>query len=117
MNDVEATRRHHLPAYQINGGLYVVHPKRETLLQFAGRTRNPRAIAAHDYVVWNRTIDSVHVDTDGLIAIQHPVAGVETRLAGANWLDEPVALFDEPKRLTYGDVDELLAADGGDPDA
>lgn len=36
---------------------------------------------------------------------------VETRLAGANWLDESVALFDEPDRLTYGEVDDRLGAD------
>jgi len=111
MIDAEAERRHHLPTYAIGDGLYVVHPKREKLLRFAGRTRNPRTIAAHDYVTWKRAIDSVHVDDDGLIAIQHPVAGVETRLAGANWLDESVALFDEPERLRYGEVAERLEAD------
>lgn len=108
MNDIEAERRHHLPTYVIGDDLYVVHPKREKLLRFAGRTRNPRTIAAYDYVTWNRSIDSVHVDDDGLIVIQHPVAGVERRLAGANWLDETVAVFDEPERLTYGEVAERL---------
>lgn len=99
--------RTRMPTCVIDGDLIVFDPGRERVFRYAGRTTNPRVLASHDAAVVNGGLLTIHVD-GVTIEFQHHVAGIEERMGAYEWLDEPVAYFDEVDQLRAGEVAEFV---------
>lgn len=71
----------------------------------AGETRNPRAMATADAVIYDAQLLDVYAE-DGLVILQDPWAGMHERFAPSEWVDPSVAMFDR--------VDPVFADEEGD---
>lgn len=102
--------RTRMPTCVIDGDMIVFDPGRELVFRYLGRTRNPRVLAAHDAAVVNGGLLTIHAD-GVTIEFQHHMAGIEERMLAFEWLDEPVAYFDEVEQLRAGEVAEFVEQD------
>jgi hypothetical protein len=96
-----------MPTCAIDGDLILFDPGRERVFRYVGRTTNPRVLAAHDAAVVNDGLLTIYAD-GVTIEFQHHVAGIEERMLAFDWLDEPVAYFDEVDQLRAGEVAEIV---------
>lgn len=79
-------------AVRANGEVVVIHEPGEgstTAYTIGEPTKNPRAMANADAVMWEGTVGKTYYE-DWELLIQHSYAGVIERLPIDVWLDEPV---------------------------
>lgn len=94
-------------AYQCGDETVVAHerePPFHAAYRVTGTTRNVRAIAAADAVLYDGAVHTVHVDGCE-VTLQHHMGGVRERLRVPAWFDEPVVKLDA---LPSADVTEAI---------
>jgi hypothetical protein len=88
-------------AVDVGGETVIINEAGEgsvTAYTLGGTTRNPRAVATSDAILWDGIVGLTHYE-DGVVTISHRFGGIEDRLAVGEWLDEPVQTLERTEMV------------------